>query len=409
MNRMRIALILLLSSAWLVVAGPRGLAAQPAPLGPEVLLPSEKLPQNPVLAVQPGGDYVVAWDEDGGDLLDPPGEVFSRFIAAGSKPPNEQPVPLESPGHYPQVYDVTATPKGFDVLWFLVGDSGSLAGFYRHHLNLQGEPDGAPIPLGGPGTDWVWNVRGNGFMAVWALPRARGIAARRLTSSGQRTGPELRLNSRPVDSPAVWVLGVANGGFLAVWLGSVPGSVFPDTVLRARRFSPAGKPLGPDFDVNTVLPGPEGVTTWPYLGPDFVVAAAPGGGFAVAWTFGFSIHLRLFDAAGRAAGPEVQAVTSPTVWATPKPQSMAFDKAGKLLLMWVEGPEDETDLQIQLFDPHGAPLGPPEGVSSAASGRYQEPWEGSVAWAGDSWLVTWVAATISPPSSAVFVRRFAAK
>ena len=395
MNRTRIALALLLGTAWLGVAGPRRLAAQPAPLGPEVLLPSGSLPEYPVLAVQPGGDYVVAWDEYGDDSRNPSGEVFSRFIAADRNPPNEPPVPMESPGDYPQVYGVTATPKGFDVLWYVLGDSGDLVGFYRRHLNLQGAPDGEPVPLGGPGTDWVWNVRGNGFVAGWVLPRGHGVAARRLTSSGQRTGPEMRLNSRPVDVQAMEVLALAKGGFMAVWLGSLPGTSTTDMVLRARRFSPAGKPLGPDFDVNSILPG-NGEGTWPFLGPDFQVAAAPGGGFAVAWTFGFSIHLRLFDAAGRAVGPEVQAVTSSTVWATPKPQSMAFDKKGNLLLLWIEGPEDDTDLQLQIFDPHGAPLGPPAGVRSRASGRHQEPW-----------LVTWVAATISPHSIALFVRRFA--
>jgi hypothetical protein len=36
-------------------------------------------------------------------------------------------------------------------------------------------------------------------MAGWALPRKHAIVARRLSSSGQRIGPEVRLNSRPID------------------------------------------------------------------------------------------------------------------------------------------------------------------------------------------------------------------
>ncbi len=195
MNRMRFALVLLLGSAWLGAAGPRELAAQPAPLGPEVVFLTNDFPYRPLLAVQPGGDSLLVWDDDSGSRA----SIFYRFLAAGSTPADEWSPSIESPEMYPQTKAVTATPKGFDVIW-QVPPFDKPTAFYRGHLNLQGEPEGKPVRLGGTGTGWVWQVRGNGFMAGWALPKKHGIVARRLTSSGQLTGPEMRLNSRPVDA-----------------------------------------------------------------------------------------------------------------------------------------------------------------------------------------------------------------
>lgn len=407
MKRTSLALCFVLGSAWLGVAGPRELAAQVVPLGPEIDLLADTWPNKPFVAVQPDGAYLVAWDEGFDSHLG----VFYRYVAAGSAPKEEWPATIESPDEgYPSVDAVVATPRGFDVLW---REPDSLSwkpiAFYRQHLTLKGVPDGKPIRLGGTGTEWVWHVRGNGFMAGWTLRGKHGIAARRLASSGQRTGPELRLNSRPIDNPRPVVLGLADGGFLAIWLGTVPGPA-RILVLRARQFSPAGKPLGPDFDVNTI---PLGVAESYY--PEFRVAEAPGGGFAVAWMATRQsddiIFLRFFNAAGTALGPELPAVTSKHIddGYEPVPESMAFDKSGNLLLLWMPW-ADDTGLQLQLFDPHGTPLGTPVAVRSEASDIFEAPWGGSVAWAGNSWLVTWGAAGMPAGDfSTIFVRRFASR
>ncbi|HSS52742.1 MAG TPA: hypothetical protein VLX28_27690, partial [Thermoanaerobaculia bacterium] len=121
-----------------------------------------------------------------------------------------------------------------------------------------------------------------------------------------------------------------------------------------------------------------------------------------------TLYVRFFDAAAKPLGPAVAAGTAENAFS---PVSMAFDKAGNLLVLCLfrdfsHAPEID-DLQIQLLDPQGLALGPPESVASAASAPYSQPSQGSVAWAGDSWLVTW---TASGPglTSAIFVRRFAA-
>ncbi len=397
MFRISRALVLLFCAAGLGLAAPRGLAAQLAPLGPEAQLTTGDSPERPVLAVQPAGAAVIAWD-------DLPAKVSAQYVAAGAATGNEAPALLWT-GATPEVDAVTATPQGFDVQWRVLNDQGEPAAFYRRHLNLQGTPaPGRPVLLGRGGVDWVWNIGGSQYLAGWTLPHKLGIAARRLNAAGRQTGPELRLNSRAVEGPDVAVVPLAGGGFVAVWVGVVElgeGEEFELKVLRARVFSAAGRPLGPDFDVNTIPPGVG--ETVPALSSQFQVAAAPGGGFAVSWELGQTIYLRVFDAAGHAPGPEVPAVTAEGAYA---PESMAFDGQGNLLLLWSRF-LDDSDLLIQLFDAHGAPLGAAREVRSAASGIFETPRRGSVAWAGDSWLVTWVAGAPGEDTRAIFMRRFA--
>lgn len=401
MTRISSALVVLALIA-LSLVSPRGLAAQLAPLGPEALLPADDTPERPILAVQPGTGYTIAWD----DLA---GKVFSHFVAATDEAPVEGTRLLG--GGLAVADSVTASPKGFEVLWHAVNDGGEPVAFYRRHLDPQGAPaPGKPVLLARNGVDWVWDLGGT-YLAGWFMDPRQMIGARFLSPFGQPAGPVFRLSSRAVDDPVVQVVPLADGGFVAVWFGTrltKDGGESEGTkeeeggtsVLRARRFNASGHPLGPDFDVNTTPPGP-GETT-PFLNPQFQVAAAPAGGFAVSWALGQTIYLRYFDTAGRAVSPEISAISDPSAFA---PVSMAFDDRGNLLLLWLQF-LDDPDLQVQSFDPNGAPLGPSQTVHSTASNELQRPLEGSVAWAGDSWLVTWVAGASDGSSRGVFVRRF---
>ncbi len=391
MNRTRFALSLVLTSAWLGAAGHPAHAAQLVALTPEEQLHAGVFPERPAVAAQPDGPYVIAWYSDTAD-----GSFTYRYTPAGRGLGAGAYRLIYSPTGTPSVDAVTAGRQGFDVFWHTESYGDEPTRFYRAHLNLQGRPEGKPVRLGGPGTEWVWQVRGNGFMAGWSLPSQHGIAVRRLTASGQRTGPELRLNSRPVDHLAgVSVVGLADASFVAVWLGRIPGS--RTAVLRARRFSPSGQPLGPDFDVNT---SPLGRLDTFNFSPGLEVAAAPSGGFAVAWALSKEVYLRWFNASGIALGPERKASASGDEVAFP--ESMAFDDTGNLLLLLNV---DWISLKLRLFDPQGIPQGPPIDLHSDYTDE-PEPREGSLAWTGDSWLVTWVAAIFPHDQSAIFVRRF---
>jgi hypothetical protein len=404
-TRLSSALVLSFSLAWLGV-GAHGAAAQLAPVGPEAQLPAAGSPDKPLLAVRPDGGYTVVWDDQSS-------QVVSHFVAAGSQPPGQTVRVGSGPG--PVADSVTAVANGFEVLWHLTNENGAPVAFYRRHLDANGTPaPGRPVLLGRGGYDWVWSLGNQGFLAGWFMDPRQSIGARRLTPFGQPAGPVFRLSTRPVDDPEAEVIPLSDGGFVAVWLGARltkeedaganPGKEEEEggtAVLRARRFNAAGQPQGPDVDVNTTPPGAG--ETAPFLNPQFQVAAAPNGGFVVAWALDQTIYLRYFDAAGHAASPEIPAVADPSVFA---PESIALDDQGNLLLLWTQF-LDNSDLQIQRFDPKGAPVGASQSVRSAASDGFQVPTEGSVAWAGDSWLVAWVASDPNDGSRAVFVRRFA--
>lgn len=403
MNRMRTLLVLLLSAAWLDAAGTHRLAAQLVPLGPEIDLQTAEFPEKPLLAAHPNGDCVVAWWYNDPLSLD---LTFYTFITAGGKP--RRGLAIYSPIEWPQVDAVTATPTGFDVIFHAPRYEleSPQKTFYLDHLNRRGVRQGRRIRLGGTGFDWVWQIPGNGFVAGWALPHAHGIAARRLSASGKRVGSELLLNSRPVDEPHPVFLALPDGGFVSFWLGTLPGSVAGSSstlVLRARRFSATGTPLGPDFDVNTTPLRVDWSTEDLFVDSDYQVAVAPDGGFAVAWAYDLGIYLRFFDATGQALGPEVPVEVENEGYIA---ASIAFDPAGNLLLLWLD--DSREGLRLRLFDSHGVPLGPPTGVRSRASGIYTAPFDGRVAWAGDSWIVTWMAAGAPQfDFENLFVRRFA--
>src|SRR4051794_9995333 len=118
MNRTRFALLLLLLGvAWLGLAGPRGLAAQLVPLGPEIQLRTEVFPGRPLLAVHPGGPSVIVWDEEGLPA------ISFRYAAPGRKPVNGWQSRLEVLEGHPYTDAVTATPNGFDVIWHVLDDN----------------------------------------------------------------------------------------------------------------------------------------------------------------------------------------------------------------------------------------------------------------------------------------------
>jgi len=392
---------LILSFLAVASLGIRGLSAQPAPRGPETRVDTasgDQFPNCPSLAVRPMGAFEIAWDYGGNH----PPNVDARSYAASGTPITPQTF-VDSQGYYPVVDAVTALGSGYRVLFHLVDDLGEEPDkFFRHRIHASGFPDAqASRPVGADDTLWVWPGTKETLLAGKYNAAQKRLIAQKVAGTGKPAGFEYVLNSRPIVQPNPVIVDLDERRFVAAFTGLsvASGSTPARQVLRARRFSISG-PIGPDFDVNTTPPGPG--ETAPFLNPQFQVAAAPNGGFAVSWALGQTIYLRYFDAAGHPATPEIPAIEDPSVFA---PVSMAFDDQGSLALLWLQFLES-SDLQIQSFGPDGAPRGSSRPVRSAVSGEFQVPLEGSVSWAGNSWLVTWVASTADGSSRALFVRHF---
>jgi hypothetical protein len=407
MTRPPFALFLLLGAAGLAAASPRGVAAQPAPLGPEVrvdTLAGNQFPSNPKLEVQRDGSFEIVWDSGGNQ----PASIFARHFGAGGQPTDASQRVLGGEGFRPEVDAITKAGKGYDVLWHVNSDiSTAPAAFYTRHLDARDALLGAkPLKVGKPFLPYMWFLAGDGLAGGYYAAFFQTLELRKVSPNGVPTLQERRINVEPLDAPTPTVTALANGGFVGVIRGTTvsPADGMPRPVLKARLFKGTFEPSGIDFDVNTLPAGPNG--TAPVLGVDYVVAANPNGGFAVAWTLGNTLYTRFFDAAGHATGPEAPAVIHDGTFA---PLSAAIDKRGNLLLLWFEilGDPPHSDLQVELFNSHGLPLGPPEDLNSSASGQYLEPFTGSVESAGSSWLVTWAAQVDDLEPSAIFVRRFA--
>lgn len=109
-------------------------------------------------------------------------------------------------------------------------------------------------------------------------------------------GAELQVPASAAGFQAAPATAVApSGGSLVVWQSA--GSGEQETDVFARAFGPDGAPLGPEFLVNSYLPGCQ-------QSPD--VAAAPDGSFTVVWQSeeqdgnGSGVFFRRFSAEGTA-------------------------------------------------------------------------------------------------------------
>lgn len=388
MRRRRLtALLLLLLSGSLASAGE--LAAELVPLGPERALAFGSDFPIPQVAAHPAGNYVATVAA----FCDPHRgiEVFRSAVGGGTRPPLRR-RPQYLGGGFVAVDSVTATPTGFDLLWHACEETWKV--FYRSELDMSGRFVGHPTRLASG--DWIWRLDGKQLLAGWSRPRLDGIEAQRLTASGLPVGPVFSLNSRPVDGPFPAVLPAADGGFVAFWQARLVRTNNA-WVLRARRFSSAGEPLGPDFDVNSLPGQPRGLCC---DDPAFTVAPAPDGGFAVSWAVGTTLYVRFFDAFAMPRGPEVPIAADNVM----RPSAMAFDPAGNLLLAWEL--ISDIDIRLQLLGRSGLPLGSPIRVSPVSLDALQ-PFTADIAWAGDSWLVVWNAFLFPFDVGAAFLRRFA--
>ena len=120
-------------------------------------------------------------------------------------------------------------------------------------------------------------VQGDGdFVVTWDSVgqdgSARGVFARRFTSTGAALGAELQINSYTTGAQSHSGLGLSgDGGFVVVWQTPEDGS---GDGVTGRRFAAQGVPVSADFAVNSYTPGDQ---TQP-------VIATRGNRMVTAWT-----------------------------------------------------------------------------------------------------------------------------
>jgi len=409
MKYIRLALSLL-SFLFLAAPGVRELAAQPIPLGPEKrvdTLRGDQYPKCPLIGIAPDKSFEISWGYNG----DLPSEIKARHYNTDSSPTDPEEVLVGALDYYPVTLAVNPVSTGFRVIMEVIDDLGAPSRFFRRRIDSSGAPAGTPRPVGVPGTThWVSSGPGDTLFAGHYDSTHHRLSLKKIDSLGVPTGTAYILNTRPIGfqaRPQIAVL--PDGGWVAVFMGysiASPGSP-ARAVLRARRFNAAGVPTGPDFDVNS---DPFNVSEDGPVLSDFIAASGPAGRFAVAWSVydsaSSAIRFRSFTGAGTPVAPDQTISTEELL---PGTTSVAFDNVGRILVMWettLPALPFPLALKARLLRPNGTPLGPIFFPQSAASGAFDEPFCGSVAWNGTSWLITWAAQKRDLGPSAVFLRRY---
>jgi hypothetical protein len=242
------ALVFLAISALALSAGAQDVPAI-RPVGPPIRISdAAQTAALPTVASAPDGSFLVVWMSD---LASTPGMS----------------------GLFARRYDAAGHPLGDAVL------VSNVSFIYASRPRAAFGPDGTAVV--------VW-IDGNPTLRI-----------RRLAADGQPLGDVIHIVS-PFDccqgGPDVTFL--RTGGFVVVWRQSgisnfePIGEVEP---IQALLFDAAGHPQGEPFDVSN------------RSGNRPRVAAAPDGGFAVAWSreVANSLHVRRFAADGAPAGPQV--------------------------------------------------------------------------------------------------------
>ena len=365
---------------------PRDLAAQLFPASPEQRVETREISLHncPHLGVAPDRSFEIAWDYFSLDSL---GDyrAYGRHFGPDGEPTDAEQVPFGpavDAGGYNGIDLVTALPDGFEVYVTRAAvDHERYPVDFRQRLDLEGKP-AAPLERLTIGAVPVVGPAGSLYFPIYE-GRRKNLAIQPVTVDGKLEGRRIVLNTRPVSR--LYLPQIApqeSGNFVVAWSGfSV--EKHPRRVLRARVVR-GGTAFGKDFDLNVIPGGRDGAL--PILGGPFVTANPSTGMFAAVWWVedgagNASIHLRIFDAVGKPLSPETVAVPS----ARPVSfLSAALDDSGHLLLLW--RPPLGDVLRARLFAADGAPLGAAFQLKTTPDSRSC----GAVAWAGDSWLITWL-------------------
>jgi hypothetical protein len=310
-----------------------------------------------------------------------------------------------------QRYPVVAAGSAgstFVVVWASGAQDGSGYGVFGQRYDASGAPLGSEFRVNTNTTAdqedpaVAADPLGN-FVVVWQSTgqdgSGDGIFGQRYDSSGAPIGPEFRVNAYTTGSqtrPAVAADGA--GDFVVVWQG---GSPF-DYDVFGQRYASSGTPVGPEFRVNTYVPG------GPAAGPNASISSDSSGNFVVAWQgyYGIGISGQRYSNTGVPLGPEFVVVESCLPCSTLSP-SVASDSAGNFVVVWSSnypyGPANNA-IAGQRYASSGAALGGKFQVSTYEAAYQTDPAVDTDA--SGNFVVVWASAGQDGSAGGVFGRRY---
>lgn len=216
--------------------------------------------------------------------------------------------------------------------------------------------------------------RDGAFVAVWVSDgqdgSGLGIFARRYSPAGVPLGAEFQVNTITAGTQALPAVAMdPDGDFVVAWASeNVPGGSGLDVV--ARRFSSTGAALdAAEFRVNQYTASNQEAPS---------VAMSQSGSFVIAWDSngqdgsGYEVYARLYTAAGAAVGNEFR--VNETIAGLQADPSVAMERNGDFVIAWTSGSQTAAtryDIYARRYSVAGASLGGEFQVNVTVTSDYQ--------------------------------------
>jgi hypothetical protein len=354
----------------------------------------------PAIGVDESG-FVIAWREE--SVL--PVRIMAQRFSAGGAPLGNSfrvnTVTTFSKDRPTVAMGVGGSAGAFVVVWASTGEDLDSAGVFAQRFGANGAALGGQFRAntytsGFQSYPAVATDSSGDFLVVWVsgAQEGRSIRGQLFSSAGAPVGGEFRVNTMTATSNDDPRVSGGAAGFVVVWSASQEVVMQPSVV--ARRYSSAGGPFGPEFQVDTS-------TGYYHTQPDVSVSPA---GFVVAWTqypagdgANRDIFARRFASTG---APETVPfrVNTYTTSFQGRPR-VAADGTGAFVVTWQDFQEGTHDVFAQRFGAAGSPLGDEFRVNS-----YTTDFQGN--YAVGAWSKGFVVTWPSPDGSftGTFARQF---
>ncbi len=283
----------------------------------------------PSIAMEPDGDFVVAWSGNGA------GDTSGVFL---------------------QRYDASGEPRGGELL------VNTFTTSVQSFAAVAIDSDGDFLVV------WQGNGQGDNF----------GIFARRFSAAGVPQGEQFILNTfTTLEQFSPQVAMDADGDFVVMWTdgtAAAPGQDGSASGIYAQRFNSAGVPQGGEFRVNTITAESQ---------QNGSVAMDDSGDFIVTWTdYGplgrpssFDVKAQRYDAAGVAQGGEFLVNSFPS--SPQKRPDVDMSPGGEFVITWQsqnqEGTLNQYGIYAQRYNAAGAKRGNEFRVNTFTTGSQKEP------------------------------------
>jgi hypothetical protein len=357
-------------------------------------------------AMDADGNFVVAWEsfnQDGRDW----GVFARRYGRTGAPLGDEFRVNTQTSGQQ-RFPSVAMEPDGDFVVAWDGGGPGDFAGIFAQRFNAIAEPQGGQFRVNTYTTNTQLHasvaIDADGdFVVTWDSYRQDadpgvGVYAQRFDASGVPQGGEFRVNTFTTDIqgyPSVAM--AADGDFMIAW-HSFNQDGF-GTGVYAQRYDAGGVPRGVEFRVNTFTNGDQSHAS---------IASDEAGNFVIAWKSGqdngLHIFARRYGADGSALGDQFRVSTSHGIQHFP---SIAMDDDGAFTVAWAGYPQEGSDYGIyaQQYNAAGAARGGELHVNAYTTGPQYYP---AIAMdAEGDFVVTWESLLQDGSGYGVYAQRYA--